>query len=81
MIMYADEITGSMERAIGETNRRRKKQQEYNEAHGIVPKTIVKEIRSTLAITDKNKKAADIAWELFEKTGNLSYYMLYKRLK
>ncbi len=60
VIMYADEMTGSMERAIGETNRRRKKQQEYNEAHGIVPKTIVKEIRSTLAITDKNKKAADI---------------------
>ncbi len=29
----------------------------------------------------ENRKAADIAWELFEKTGNLSYYMLYKRLK
>ncbi len=61
VVMYADEMTGSMERAIGETNRRRKKQQAYNEAHGIVPKTIVKEVRSTLNITGKVKRSTEIA--------------------
>ena len=42
VIMYADTVTDSMRRAIDETNRRRKIQKEYNDAHGIVPKTIVK---------------------------------------
>lgn len=56
VIMYADTITGSMRRAIDETNRRRKAQKEYNGAHGIVPKTIVKEVKSSLAITQKKKK-------------------------
>ena len=60
VIMYADEMTGSMERAIGETNRRRAKQQAYNEAHGIVPRTIVKEIKSSLNITSKVKPSGDI---------------------
>ena len=53
VIMYADVITDSMKRAIGETNRRRKIQDEYNKAHGIVPKTIIKEVKSTLNITKK----------------------------
>ena len=44
-----------MKRAIGETNRRRKAQDEYNKAHGIVPKTILKEVKSTLIITKKAK--------------------------
>ncbi len=56
VIMYADEMTGSMERAIGETNRRREIQKAYNEAHGITPKTIIKDVRSSLVITDKTKK-------------------------
>ncbi len=55
VIMYADGITGSMKRAIDETNRRRAAQKAYNEAHGIVPKTIIKEIRSTIGITQKKK--------------------------
>ncbi|HAN21304.1 MAG TPA: excinuclease ABC subunit B [Clostridiales bacterium] len=53
VIMYADKITGSMERAIGETNRRRKLQDEFNKEHGIIPKTIIKEIRANLEITSK----------------------------
>ena len=57
--MYADVMTDSMKRAIGETNRRRQVQDEYNKAHGIVPKTIIKEVKSTLNIT-KKKTSDDI---------------------
>ena len=46
--MYADEITDSMEKAISETNRRRKIQEEYNKEHGIIPKTIQKSIRDSI---------------------------------
>ena len=53
--MYADVITDSMKRAIGETERRRRIQDEYNQAHGIIPKTIIKEVKSTLNITKKAK--------------------------
>ncbi len=59
VIMYADVITDSMKRAIGETERRRKIQDEYNQAHGIIPKTIIKEVKSTLNIT-KKKTSDDI---------------------
>ena len=55
VIMYADTITDSMKRAIGETERRRKVQTAYNKEHGIIPKTIVKEVKSTLNITKKAK--------------------------
>jgi excinuclease ABC subunit B len=51
VIMYADKITNSMERAISETNRRRKVQIEYNEKHGIVPKTIIKDIRELIEVS------------------------------
>jgi excinuclease ABC subunit B len=49
VIMYADRITGSMERALGETNRRRDKQIAYNEKHGITPETIVKNVSDVLS--------------------------------
>ena len=55
VIMYADEITGSMERALRETERRRTLQIAYNEAHGIVPRTIVKDVREVLEISTKEK--------------------------
>ena len=48
VIMYADVLTDSMEKAISETNRRRKIQTEYNEAHGITPKTINKSVRDAI---------------------------------
>ena len=53
VILYADEVTDSMRRAMDETARRRSIQDAYNRAHGIVPKTIVKEIKSTLSIKQK----------------------------
>ena len=49
--MYADTVTGSMDRAITETNRRRKIQQAYNEEHGIVPKTVKKEVHAVIEAT------------------------------
>jgi excinuclease ABC subunit B len=49
--MYADRMTGSMKRSIEETNRRRATQQEYNEEHGITPKTIVKSIEEMMLST------------------------------
>ncbi len=55
VIMYADSVTGSMERAITETERRRGLQMAYNEEHGIVPKTIIKDVRDVLEITSKAK--------------------------
>ena len=51
VIMYADSVTPSMERAIRETQRRREKQAKYNEEHEIVPKTIIKEVRDILEIS------------------------------
>ena len=53
VIMYADSVTGSMERAITETNRRRELQLAYNKEHGIVPKTIIKDIRDVIEISAK----------------------------
>ena len=56
VIMYADSISDSMREAIDETSRRRKIQEKYNLEHGIVPKTIMKEIRDVISNVDENVK-------------------------
>jgi excinuclease ABC subunit B len=72
VILYADVMTGSLERAIGETNRRRTIQVEYNTEHGITPKTISKNIKDiTEQLESKHAKAVnaelDLDIELFKK--------------
>jgi excinuclease ABC subunit B len=64
VLMYADEMTGSLQRAMDETNRRRELQQHYNEEHGIIPASIVKEVRDVLAaIYDADYVTVPIAAE------------------
>ena len=69
VIMYADELTDSMDKAITETNRRRKIQMAYNEAHGIIPQTIKKSVRDTIRASivseasEKYQLSSDISIE------------------
>ena len=78
VIMYADELTDSMEKAISETNRRRKIQQEYNNKNGIVPKTIQKSVREAIRASileeagakyniDKNESIEDVINKLTDE--------------
>ena len=76
--MYADVITDSMRRAIDETNRRRKIQQEYNRTHGITPKTIKKAVRELIAIT---KAVSDIGTNLEKDIESMNEKELRKGLE
>ena len=73
VIMFADTITGSMQRAIDETARRRSLQEEFNKKHGIIPKTIIKEVKNTLEISKKIEtdalKIKDIPAEIEKLSG------------
>ena len=84
VIMYADTISESMDKAIKETNRRRKIQEEYNKKHNIIPKTIIKEIREVvtnnkeiekekISKKDKQKLMIDIEREMKEAAKNLDF--------
>lgn len=72
VLMYADKVTKSMQIAIDETNRRRKKQQDYNNAHNITPKTI---LRSTEAILDQTKVADARFPDEHNRTTKKQYYI------
>lgn len=76
--MYADELTDSMEKAISETNRRRNIQEQYNQQHGITPKTIQKSVRDNIAMTtvedisveyqlEKNENIQEVIKELTDQ--------------
>ena len=68
VILYADTVTGSMERAIGETSRRRTIQTAYNKLHGITPKTIIKKIKDiTDTLEREHRSAVDLLLETDEK--------------
>ncbi len=70
VIMYADELTESMEKAITETNRRRKIQEEYNLKHGITPTTISKSVRDTISITKQEDIGVEYKMENVEDIKN-----------
>ena len=79
VILYADKITDSMKEALGETARRREKQQKYNEEHGIIPKTIAKSVFDEVVIeqgkTDKAKRF------VYNKNGVMDAESLRKEIK
>ena len=77
VIMYADELTESMEKAISETNRRRKIQEEYNKKNGIIPKTIKKSVRDNIKVTDVKDIEVEYKLEKSEHPNGLSYYNSY----
>ena len=70
VILYADKITDSMKRAMGETDRRRKTQLEYNAANGVTPQTIEKEIRRGIEDIIRSRKTAAEAVGMSDKEFN-----------
>lgn len=78
VIMYADNMTFSMDKAISETNRRRKIQQAYNEAHGITPTTIQKKVRDLISISKKIEEKPD---DMVKDLESMSYNELNAMVK
>ncbi|MBR2406747.1 MAG: excinuclease ABC subunit UvrB [Clostridia bacterium] len=81
VILYADEVTPSMEKAIRETKRRRAIQLKYNEEHGIVPKTIIKEVRDVLQITPSSSRDERTGKKLSKAERQLRIEQLTKEMK
>ena len=78
VIMYADRITESMDKAISETNRRRKIQEEYNKEHGITPQTIKKSVRELISIS---KEIAKTELQFEKDPESMSYQELTKLIE
>ena len=78
VIMYADVVTDSMRKAITETNRRRKIQQAYNEAHGITPQTIKKAVRDLISITKEIESSSE---DMSKDIESMSYAELTKQIQ
>ena len=72
VVMYADTITNSMRRAIDETARRREKQMAFNEAHGIVPKTIQKDVHEIIEISSESKTPGKKRMSKTERTAEIA---------
>ena len=74
VIMYADRVTGSMQRAIGETERRRKLQLAYNEAHGITPQSIRKSADQVMAATSvADSRLREPGWRMAADSARMTY--------
>lgn len=80
VIMYADKLTDSMQKAISETNRRRQLQHAYNEAHGITPTSIQKKVRDLISITKKAEKDIDEMEKELESMSRKEMEELAKKL-
>lgn len=80
-IMYADKITESMDKAIKETQRRREIQEKYNEENGIVPKTIVKEIRDLISNVDDGKNSKKPKEKMSKKEKELTMESIEQEMK
>ena len=81
VIMYADVMTGSMQRAIEETERRRPKQEAYNKAHGIVPKTIEKKVVELIKLTKVEEDGGTVKAGGVDSLKKLSEKALQKQVK
>lgn len=81
VIMYADHITDSMDKAISETNRRRAIQEKYNEEHHIIPKTIIKEIKEPIGLQSNQDKLEDYIHSKDKKMAKKSKEELIRSLE
>ena len=79
VILYADVMTGSIKRAVGETDRRRALQQAYNEKHGITPKSVVKEVNDKIDLTEEVSSQTSDIREINRNEKNIK--LLEKQMK